>query len=135
MVSKRISSAFGELIMAIKFIADVHISPATVAHLKSFGYDIQRVTDYLPANSTDEEIINLSIERDAVIVTQDLDFSNLIILHGLKKPSIISIRLEKPIPEKVTKILNELFPKIINELLEGCIVSVTEKQFRIKKLL
>ncbi|MHB8336438.1 MAG: DUF5615 family PIN-like protein [Ignavibacteriaceae bacterium] len=121
--------------MAIKFIADVHISPATVSHLKSSGHDIQRVTDYLPANSTDEQIINLSIEKDAVIVTQDLDFSDLIILHGLKKPSIISIRLEKPIPEKITKILNELFPKIKNELLEGCIVSVTEKQFRIKKLL
>ena len=83
--------------MNLKFIADVHISPITVSELSDIGYDIQRVTEFLPANTTDEEIIKLSIQKNAVIITQDLDFSNLIILSGLKKPSIISIRIEKPI--------------------------------------
>lgn len=118
----------------IKFIADIHISPLTIESLENSGYDIQRITEFLSASAEDEEIINLSIEKNAVIITQDLDFSNLVVQHGLTKPSVISIRIEKPIPKKVTKILLELLPKIEEELLQGCIVSVDDIQFRIRKL-
>ena len=111
-------------VINIKFIADVHISPITVSELKEFGYDIKRSSEFLLSNASDEEIINLAIEKDAVIVTQDLDFSNLIILSGLKKPSIISIRIEKPFPQIITKILIGLLPKIEKELLEGCIIQM-----------
>jgi predicted nuclease of predicted toxin-antitoxin system len=118
----------------IKFIADVHISPLTIERLEKNGYDIQRITEFLSPRAGDEEIINLSIEKNAVIITQDLDFSNLIVQHGLTKPSVISIRIEKPIPKKVAKILLELLPKIEEELLKGCIVSVDDNQFRIRQL-
>ena len=111
-------------VINIKFIADVHISPITVSELKEFGYDIKRSSEFLLPNASDEEIINLAIEKNAVIVTQDLDFSNLIILSGLKKPSIISIRIEKPFPQIITKILIGLLPKIEKELLEGCIIQM-----------
>jgi len=63
----------------IKFIADIHISPVTIEDLQRSGYNIQRVTEFLPPNAVDEEIINLSIQQDAIIITQDLDFSNLIV--------------------------------------------------------
>lgn len=63
----------------IKFIADIHISPVTIEDLQRNRYDIQRVTEFLPPNAVDEEIINLSIQQDAIIITQDLDFSNLIV--------------------------------------------------------
>lgn len=63
----------------IKFIADIHISPVTIEDLQRNGYGIQRVTEFLPPNAVDEEIINLSIQQDAIIITQDLDFSNLIV--------------------------------------------------------
>jgi predicted nuclease of predicted toxin-antitoxin system len=118
----------------IKFIADIHISPVTIEDLQRNGYGIQRVTEFLPPNAVDEEIINLSIQQDAIIITQDLDFSNLIVQHGLTKPSVISLRIEKPTPQKVTEILMNLLPRIKEELLKGCIISVDDNQFRIRQL-
>ncbi|QSV65508.1 MAG: hypothetical protein HEQ12_12845 [Aphanizomenon flos-aquae DEX188] len=37
----------------LRFLADVHISPLTVAALKLQGYEILRSTDLLPANAAD----------------------------------------------------------------------------------
>ena len=119
----------------IKFIADIHISPITISELNAKGIDIKRVTEYLPANASDEQIIDAAIKNDSAIITQDLDFSNLIMNYGLKKPSIISIRIEKPFPLKVAELLIELLPKIQTELQEGSIISLSEHSFRIRKLL
>lgn len=118
----------------LKFIADIHISPETISELKKVGFNIQRVTEFLPANAADKEIIELAIKEDAVIITQDLDFTNLIIFYGFNKPSLISLRIFKPLPRTITKILTELLPKIKKQLIEGCIVSVTENKFRVRKL-
>ncbi len=118
----------------IKFIADIHISPLTTADLIGNGFDIQRVSEFLSPTAEDEEIINLAIQKNAVLITQDLDFSNLIVQRGLIKPSVISLRIEKPTPQRVTEILTNLLPQISEDLLAGCIVSVDDNQFRIRQL-
>ena len=120
--------------MKLKFIADVHISPTTVNELQQAGIEIKRITDKLPASASDEQIIDLAIKENAIIITQDLDFSDLIVQSGLTKPSVISIRINKPIPNRVTDILINLLPKITEELSKGCIVSVSETRFRIRQL-
>jgi hypothetical protein len=38
----------------LRFIADVHISPVTVAALQLEGYDIVRTTELLPATAQKE---------------------------------------------------------------------------------
>ena len=45
---------------SMRLIADVHISPLTVAALKAQGYDIVRTTDLLPATAADAEILALA---------------------------------------------------------------------------
>ena len=44
----------------LRFLADVHISPLTVAALKLHGYDILRSTDLLPATAADIDILELA---------------------------------------------------------------------------
>jgi predicted nuclease of predicted toxin-antitoxin system len=117
-----------------KYIADVHISPLTVSELQQAGYDIDRVTDFLPATASDEEIITFAITVGAVIVTQDLDFSALIVQSGLAKPSVVSLRLGNARPHIVTQILKQVLPQIQAELEAGVIVSVEESHFRIREL-
>src|SRR5690606_29390208 len=105
--------------MAIKFICDIHISPLTISELEKAGFDIKRVTDFLQPDASDISIINLALEKNAVIITQDLDFSNLIVQSGSSKPSVVSIRLEKPFPKSVSKILKGLLLEIENDLNNG----------------
>jgi len=120
--------------MELKFIADIHISPLTVNELKKNGYDIIRITDKLPATSSDAAIIQLAYREQAVIITQDLDFSALIAQSGLNWPSVISLRLDNAKPDKITWILNAVLPQIKTELTEGAIISIDEKEYRIRRL-
>ncbi|OPX25073.1 MAG: hypothetical protein B1H02_02230 [Candidatus Latescibacteria bacterium 4484_107] len=120
--------------MKLRLLADVHISPITVAELQASGYEIHRVTEVLPAYASDAEIIERARHEESVIVTQDLDFSALIAQSGLNHPSVISLRVGDAKPQVSSRILKTALPLIEGDLLEGAIVSLEETQFRVRKL-
>ena len=120
--------------MKLKFIADVHISPQTVAYLRASGYQIKRVTDYLSAKASDQEIVELARREQAVVITQDLDFSALVAQSGFRQPSVISLRVENAKPTVITGILKTVLPLIEADLVSGAIISVGEMQFRVRRL-
>ena len=120
--------------MKLRLLADVHISPITVAELQASGYEIHRVTEVLPAYASDAEIIERARHEESVIVTQDLDFSALIAQSGLNHPSVISLRVGDAKPQVISRILKTALPLIEGDLLEGAIVSLEETQFRVRKL-
>jgi predicted nuclease of predicted toxin-antitoxin system len=120
--------------MILQFVADVHISPITVSSLQEAGYQIRRVTDFIPANSSDKQIVELAIQKASVIVTQDLDFSAIIAQSGMIKPSVISLRVGNAKPQTIAVILKTILPLIEKDLISGSIVSVEETEFRVRKL-
>jgi len=120
--------------MKLKFIADIHISPITIEELKKRGHNIIRITEKLPPTSTDNEIIQLAYQEQAVIITQDLDFSAIIAQSGLNSPSVISLRVANAKPDMITRLLTTVLPRIEVELTEGAIVSIDETEYRIRKL-
>ena len=44
----------------LEFVADVHISPVTIASLRQAEFKVTRITDSLPATATDSEIISFA---------------------------------------------------------------------------
>ncbi|AFZ60561.1 DUF5615 family PIN-like protein [Anabaena sp. PCC 7938] len=65
----------------LRFLADVHISPLTVAALKLKGYDILQSTDLLPNTAADVDILGLARVEGRIIITQDLNFLMLITMN------------------------------------------------------
>ena len=120
--------------MKLKFIADIHISPLTVKALQNKGYDIVRITDKLPATASDKEIIQLAHQEKAVIITQDLDFSAIIAQSGLNGPSVVSLRVANAKPDIIARLLITVLPLIETELAVGAIISIDEREYRVKKL-
>ena len=121
-------------LMRPKLLADIHISPITVAEIRADGYEIHRVSDYISASASDAKIIELAILEKAAIITQDLDFSALIAQSGLNKPSLVSLRVSDAKPHRISKILKIVLPQIEQDLLEGAIVSIEETEYRVRKL-
>lgn len=66
----------------VRFLADVNLSPLTVTAPAKDGMDIARVSDVLPANASDETILDLARREERVVITQDMDFSALLALGG-----------------------------------------------------
>jgi predicted nuclease of predicted toxin-antitoxin system len=76
----------------------------------------------------------LAYREQAVIITQDLDFSALIVQSGLNWPSVISLRVDNAKPDIITRLLITVLPLIKTELAEGAIISIDEKEYCIRKL-
>ena len=118
----------------LRLIADVHISPLTVADLQAKGYDIVRTTDLLPPTASDAKILELARLENCIVVTQDLDFSMLIALGKYDQPSLITLRLSSAQPSLITQKLLDILPQLKYELLEGVALTINDKSIRIRKL-
>ena len=121
-------------LMGPKLLADIHISPLTVAEIRAIGYNINRVSDLISASASDAKIIELAILEGAAIITQDLDFSALVAQSGLNKPSIVSLRVRDAKPHHISTILKTVLPQIEQDLQEGAIISIEKTEYRVRKL-
>jgi len=118
----------------LRFLADVHISPLTVAVLKLQGYDILRSTDLLPATAADIDILELARVEGRIIITQDLDFSMLIAVGKYNQPSLVTLRLSSAKPDVITQRLLEVLPQLEEELTQGSALTIDDNSVRIRKL-
>src|SRR5207248_1318004 len=100
------------LCYSMRLLADLHISPLTVAVLNSLGHDVIRVSDVLPLNAADQLIIETARREARIILTQDLDFSRLIAVSGHSAPSLISLRLRSSRIEYVNAVLLRVLPSL-----------------------
>lgn len=49
-------------------------------------------------------------------------------------PSVISLRVDNAKPDRVSRLLTSVLPLIGTELAEGSIVSIDEKEYRVRRL-
>lgn len=118
----------------LKFIADMDISPLTVSQLKQHGWKILRVNEIMDARSTDIDILNHAKNQDLVVITHDLDYSELLAIFGYKKPSVISLRFFDMSPRPVSNRIIEIVHQLEKELKRGIVVSVDEDSARFRHL-
>lgn len=119
---------------SLRFIADIHISPLTVAALQQQGYDILRVTEVLPATAADAEILELARAENRIVLTQDLDFSALVALGGYVQPSLVTLRLSSAQPDIVSQRLLKVLPQLKQVLIEGSVITIEDTAVRFRKL-
>ncbi len=115
---------------ALRFLADMHISPLTVSELRREGWDIARVSDVMNEDASDLDILAFAREQGQVVVTQDLDFSALLAIGRRTKPSVVSFRLRSARPANVTRRLRDVVADMGEELAMGAVISVDEASAR-----
>ncbi|MBI2918984.1 MAG: DUF5615 family PIN-like protein [Chloroflexi bacterium] len=118
----------------LRLLADMNLSPKTVAALRSKGMDILRVSELLPVTAPDDEVLALARQEARTLITQDLDFSSLVALGGHTRPSLITLRLSSSDPETATRRLLAALPELEEDLRRGCAVTVDDATVRIRKL-
>jgi len=120
--------------MAIRFLADMPISPRTVSYLRGIGYEAMRVDKLGMERAKDEQLLCYAAEQDMVIITMDLDFGGLLALSGMTKPSVMIFRLRNPDANHINKMLEDMLPKLLSELGVGVIITIEEERVRVRRL-
>jgi predicted nuclease of predicted toxin-antitoxin system len=118
----------------MRLLADIHISPRTVQHLNELGHDVIRVGTIMPGTASDLEIVNQAEADDRAVLTQDLDFSDIIALSGAAQPSLITLRLSDSRVDNVNLILQSVLPELEADVSKGVIATVEDTRVRIRPL-
>lgn len=109
--------------------------PRTAADLlRGLGMDAVHVGEIGMAGATDRGITNIAGQQDRIIVTLDSDFHAILALSGTQKPSVIRIREEGLKAAEVCKFITGARDLFANELMAGCVLSVTSTKARLRML-
>lgn len=92
----------------MKLLANENFPKASVALLRSKGYDVLSVGANCPSVE-DEDVIDLAINEERLIMTFDKDYGELVFRKGMKpEKGIIFLRMEAFSPEEPAEIIHRL---------------------------
>jgi len=118
----------------MRFLADMGISPQSVAFLQGLGYEAVHLHAQGLNCFEDSAILGKAREEGRILLTHDLDFGELIAASGAKLPSIVVFRLRDMRPKRVNRYLESIVSEHRELLAQGAIISVTEGQIRVRVL-
>lgn len=118
----------------MRFLADMGISPLSVAFLREHGHDAAHLFEESLHRLPDHQIIAKARQEERILLTHDLDFGEILALTGAERPSVITFRLKNMRPEMVNRYLGEALSHFGSELERGAILSITEPHIRCRIL-
>jgi predicted nuclease of predicted toxin-antitoxin system len=118
----------------MKFLLDMGVSPRSAEFLRSLGHDAVHLRERGLERLPDAGIVQLADVESRVIVTFDLDFTRILALQRLARPSVVLFRLERFTTDQINQSLSDLFAQFKVELEAGVIVVVDPARVRLRKL-
>ena len=118
----------------MKILVDMNLSPSWVDRLEAAGFDSVHWSSLGLASAPDSEIMAFAKVLGYVVLTQDLDFGEILAATQGEKPSVVQIRSDDlsfaVIGAAVVAALRQSFA----ELELGALVTVDPKRTRLRML-
>jgi predicted nuclease of predicted toxin-antitoxin system len=118
----------------MKFLADMGISHRTVSFLRDLGHEAKHLHDENLDEMPDDDILDKARREGWVLLTNDLDFGELLAISGAVLPSVITFRLRNMTSANVNRHLDRMLTQHSDKLVRGAIVSVRENRIRVRDL-
>lgn len=101
--------------------------------LKSWGYDATILSQHIPADSDDPDVLKLAQTLDAILLTVDLDFSNILNYPPHNHAGIIVMRYEAKDERGLTRTLRTALHDLYRDDLRGALVIVEPRRYRVRR--
>jgi len=118
----------------VKLILDENLPPRWREYLAPFGITANHWKDLGNIGDPDEVILDFACDNNAVIVTQDLDFTRILALRGAHLPSVIQLRVPCPTPELIGQSLLQVLGNYQPQLRAGSLITLDHSRHRIRLL-
>lgn len=92
----------------MNFLLDMGISPRTGAYLEEQGHSAKHLQELGLERMEDPAILERARSEKRILLTHDLDFSDLMAASSARLPSVVVFRLENMRSENVNRHLVEL---------------------------
>jgi len=101
--------------------------------LGEWGYTATLVTDHIPADSTDPNVIALVQTLDAVLLTVDLDFANVLDYPPKDYAGIIVVRYAVEDESTLDETLKQALTDLYRDDLRGALVIIASTRYRVRR--
>jgi predicted nuclease of predicted toxin-antitoxin system len=111
---------------------DENIEEYWIQQCKKAAIDFISIRDHAFGIS-DLDVVLIALQNNALLVTEDKDFGNLVFSHGYHGVSVLLIRYDKPNYSQIEKVFLEIITSY-NHLDEPKFMVLTGKKLRVRKL-
>ena len=118
----------------MRLLIDMNLSPTWVAALVAQGHQAVHWSTVGKRTAPDHEILAWARENDYTVFTHDLDFGAILAATGAQVPSVVQIRSEDPIPNRLGNLIGEVLRAHAAEIASGALISVDEYRARTRVL-
>ena len=118
----------------MKLLLDQGLPRTAAQRLRDAAFDAIHTGECGLSTATDSSILEYARKHGRVIVTLDSDFHMLLALSDAAEPSVIRIRIEGLRAVAASDLIRTVVNRCQNDLDIGAVVSVTEKQIRVRRL-
>jgi predicted nuclease of predicted toxin-antitoxin system len=108
----------------MRLLVDMNLTPRWVHFLQDAGYDVVHWSSVGPNSAKDSEICDYARRRVYVILTNDLDFPQILAHTKQDTPSVVLLRGEPLVPEVRGSALLGALQDCESELNKGAIVTL-----------
>jgi predicted nuclease of predicted toxin-antitoxin system len=116
----------------LKILADENVESAIVSWLREEGHDIFWAAESAPA-SDDESLIQLAQKEHRILLTNDLDFGELVFRRGMISAGILLMRFDQQFEAARLESLRRHWPTFQLQL-PGRFTVVNEMRIRVRPI-
>ena len=115
----------------MKFLLDENIPREVETALKRLGHEAVNAHSARLNGKSDDKILSFAKKENRILITLDLDFSNIINYPPKSHPGIIVVRLNRPGRKRIINVI-EQFVGSIKEIGKSLII-LEDTEYRIRK--
>jgi predicted nuclease of predicted toxin-antitoxin system len=115
----------------MRIVADENLAYRMIKALRNEGFDVLSIEEDAPS-IPDNNVLNVAVNRNALLITEDKDFGDLVMLHKLPHRGILLLRLAgMGTDEKVIRTLEVI--RTYGEELQDTFTVVDSRRVRLRK--
>lgn len=117
----------------MRFLADQCVFGKTARALRGAGHEVETLRALGKQAAEDEEVLGTAVALDAVLVTNDLHFSNILVYPPGRHEGVVVLRISHRTQNRVHDILLNFLKATGREALRGATIIVNGKTYRIRR--
>jgi predicted nuclease of predicted toxin-antitoxin system len=118
----------------MRLLIDMNLSPEWVSLFAARGWEAQHWSQVGPGNAPDAELLRWAREHGHVVVTQDLDFSQILYATRESGPSVVLLRMDNEFDAAARKHVCEAVACAESALTVGALLTISGSRARLRHL-
>jgi predicted nuclease of predicted toxin-antitoxin system len=117
----------------MKFFADHCAYGVTIKFLRGLGYTVETAKEVGLEVADDADILQHARGTDAVLLTNDLDFANILLYPPAGSMSVIVLKISKATIPEVHAVLRQMLKDIPSDQFRGALFVVDRNKYRVRR--